>query len=102
MTLQTCNGSEWMPMIRAARAFGISANGFKRIANTLRIRCRTLPGRRGRIYHRGDVQREIARLEAAEAEQIAAAQASAAHAKQQPGPARTRRARPKETARATA
>lgn len=74
MNVAAADRKEWMLPLHAANALGTSTSTLKRIAPRLGIRCREIPGRTGKLFNRADVESAVARLEAAEAGQVAAAQ----------------------------
>lgn len=85
---------EWILPSQAARSLGMSIGTLHKIAPGLGIRRRQIPGRLGRLYKRVDVDQVKARMEAAEAAEVAEARGETAEL-----PRRTGRHRTKETAR---
>ena len=99
MSIPTMNWTEWYNSIQAARALGVGTPALKRNAALWGIRVRNLPGRRGLLFNRPDVDAMVARVEAEESARVAAAQAAAAGQSPVRKGARRKNAKEKETAR---
>src|SRR5262249_19366330 len=63
---------EWILAPRAARTIGLAPKALVGVARQLGIRCGVIPGRRGRLGNRLDVEKAVKRMEKAEAAQLAA------------------------------
>lgn len=85
---------EWILPSQAARSLGMSIGTLHKIAPKLGIRRRQIPGRLGRLYNQADVDQVKARMEEAEAAEVALARAETVKP-----PSRTGRTRKNETAR---
>jgi hypothetical protein len=61
--VEPIGASDWMSVIEGARILGVSREKFPKYALRMGIRFREIPGRRGTLWHRGDLQAALRRLE---------------------------------------
>ena len=73
MNAPTLSQTDWLTAKSTAKKLGVGPRGLDVRAASLGIRVRLIPGMRFKRFHRGDVSRVVAALEAAEAERVAAA-----------------------------